>query len=642
MSFAPRILWILSILALGAVAAAAAGERPQKGIPDYSLKPRAEVPVDFTWKIEDIYPAVEDWKKDKEALAGLIAEIDARAAGWTESSRKMFGLLDLVSAINQKAERLWEYASLQSDMEMSHSLYQTMKGEMQAVFADIGVKLAFINQDILKLEDKTLAGYFKEDPALGPFRFQVGDILRSRTHIPTTDQQKIISLTALFSGAPERAAALLNNVDIEPADVTLSDGTKVTLTQANFAKYRAARSPADRELVMNTFWTNRRRFENSLAALYDGGTQHHLFSARAGNFKDCLEARLFANDIDPAVYLQLIKSVKENLAPLHRFLKLRKELLGLDKYKFGDLYASAVKSVDKTYAFDEARELILAALKPLGPEYAAALGGAFNNRWIDIYPNKDKQSGAYSSGVYGVHPYIKMNYNGEYDDVSTLAHELGHALHSHFAYQAQAYPNAHYPTFLAEVASTFNENCLLDHMLKNETDDLFKLYLLDNYLEQARGTIYHQTMFAEFELAMHRRVEEGKALTPDWLNRTYIETVRDYYGHSRGIVDVDDYLANGWSNIPHFFLNFYVFQYSTGMIASMALADAALNGGRADVEKYLNLLKAGGNGYPLALLKAAGVDMATAAPARAAFSRFDKLVGEMETIAARLKAQGKL
>ena len=516
---------------------AASGLAEQKKIPDYSLTPRKDVPVELTWKVEDIYPSPEAWQKDKEALQGLVAQIDERAKGWTGSSQALFGLLDLSAEINRKFQQLYIYASLQSDAEMSNSLYQAMQGEIQALSADVGVKLAFINEDLLKMDEETLRGYFSKEPRLAPYRFFVEDVLRSRPHIPPAEQQKVISLTGLFANAPQQAAGLLNNVDIPSPEVTLSDGAKVTLTQANFVKYRAAKNPADRELVMRAFWTNHRRYENTLAALFDGGMKQHLFAARTGKFQDCLEARLFGDNIDPAVYHQLIKSVKENLAPLHRFLKLRKELLGLEKYRFGDIYASAVKAVDKVYTFDEACDIILGSLRPLGSDYAAGLETAFRERWIDIYPNKDKQSGAYSNGIYGVHPFIKMNYYGEYDDVSTLTHELGHALHSDLANAAQPFATSNYPTFLAEVASIFNETLLLEHMLKTETDDLFKLFLLD---------------------------------------------------------------------------------------------------------RYLDLLKAGGNGYAVDLLKRAGVDMTTDAPTKAARKRFEALVGQMEAIAARLKAQNKI
>jgi oligoendopeptidase F len=281
------------------------------------------------------------------------------------------------------------------------------------------------------------------------------------------------------------------------------------------------------------------------------------------------------------------------------------------------------------------------SLKPLGKEYGTVLRQAFEGRWIDIYSNKDKQMGAYSGGVYGVHPFVKLNFNGQYDEVSTIAHELGHSLHTYYANKTQPYSNAGYPTFLAEIASTFNETLLLRHMLRIEKDDLFKLYLLDSYLDQVRGTLFRQTLFAEFELAMHRRVEAGGTLTADWLDAKYLELTRKYYGHDKGVLRVDDYIQNEWSGIPHFFRDFYVFQYSTGMIASMALVENAFKE-KGGVERYIDLLKAGGSDYPLSILKKAGVDMMTPEPARAAFKNVDNLITEMEKIVERLKAQNRL
>ncbi|MCX6272887.1 MAG: oligoendopeptidase F family protein, partial [Bacteroidetes bacterium] len=328
--------------------------------------------------------------------------------------------------------------------------------------------------------------------------------------------------------------------------------------------------------------------------------------------------------------------------PLWRYLKLKKVLLGLPVMKYDDIYASAVKSVDKKYTYEEACNIILEAMKPMGPEYIEVLKKAFSERWVDIYPNKGKESGAYSSGLFGVHPYIKMNFNGDYNSVSTLAHELGHSVHSYFSDKYQEYTNSNYPTFLAEIASTFNENMLMNYLLKNEKDDMFKLYILDSYLDGVRGTIFRQTLFAEFELLMHQRVEQGQSLTPDWLNENYLRLTREFYGHDNGVMEVGDYIQNEWSSIPHFYMNYYVFQYSTGLIASMALSDKVLNQDITARDKYLAMLKSGGKDYPLNLLKLAGVDMTTPEPTIAAMHNFERLVGEMEKLVEKLKKEGKI
>ena len=613
----------------------------EKEIPDFSTKPRSEVPVEYTWRIEDLFPTYEDWQKDKDALVSLSSRIDETKEGWTESARKMADLYELNDAIGQKGERLFDYASFQSDMDMGNSKYQIMKGELQSIFVQLRVKLSFMEEDLLKMKDEALAAYMREEKRLEPFRFSIEQTIRRRAHIVPGDQQKIVSRTGLFAGAPAKAAGLLNDIDIPAPDVTLSDGSVVKLNGAMYNRHRSSKEPSDRTVVMRTYWQNRKQYENTFAALFDGQMKRHLFSAQNEQYANCLEARLDGDGIDTLVYYQLIRSVNDNLGVFHRYLRLKGRLQGLDTMRYEDIYGSAVKAVDKTYTWDEGRALVMESLRPLGKEYGAVLRQAFDNRWIDIYANKGKQSGAYSGRVYGVHPFVKLNFNGRYTEVSTIAHELGHAVHSHLASGNQPYSNAGYPLFLAEIASTFNETLLLKHMLKNEKDDLFKLFLLDSYLDQVRSTIFRQTLFAEFELEMHRRVEGGGTLTPDWLNAKYLELTRRYYGHDEGVLRVDDYIQNEWSGVPHFFRNYYVFQYSTGMIASMALAEKAL-AGKDGIERYLDLLKAGGSDYPLTLLAKAGVDMLTPEPAQAAFKNIDTIITEMETIIERLKAQNKI
>jgi oligoendopeptidase F len=415
-------------------------------------------------------------------------------------------------------------------------------------------------------------------------------------------------------------------------EVTLSTGERVTLSTANYQKHRAAKDPADRQLVMETYWTSQKRYENTLAILLDAGIKQDLFHARVHHYPTCLDAALYPEAIDPAVYRNLVATVRANLAPLHRLLRLRRKMLGLSELRYGDLYASAVSTVTRTYPFEEGRDLVLRAARPLGPAYTQVLERAFDGGWIDVYPNLGKQSGAYSSGVHGVHPFVKMNYDGTFHHVSTLAHELGHAMHSYLSEQAQPYPTADYPIFLAEIASTFNENMLMHTLLETERDRTLKLFLLDSYLETLRGTLFRQTLFADFELAMHERVEQGQSLTPDWLSAKYLELTRLYYGHDQGVVRVDDYIQAEWSGIPHFFYNFYVYQYATGIVASMALSEAVLTEGETARERYLGFLGSGSSRFPLDTLKAAGVDLATPQPVAAALKAFDRLVGQMETL----------
>lgn len=608
----------------------------EKTIPDFSLTERKDIPVEYTWKIEDIYPDMDAWKADKEEAVKLILKVDASTKNWTSSPSKMLALLNLLNDIYLKQSNLYSYASNQGNMDLSNTTFQNMLGELRSIFVQFNAKLSFFNPDVISLGAEKFYKYLKAEPKLEPYRFTIENILRGKEHTLPDEQQKIASLTSLFSGVPSRTANMLNDVEIPPVEVTLSDGKKVTLNFANFIKYRPSKIPEDRTLVVNSFWANQKKFENTFAILLDGATKQHLFDAQIHKFPDCLEARLFDDNIPSSVYHNLVKYVRQNLDPLHRYLNIKKKLLKLDKYKYDDIYASAVPSVNRVYTFEDAKNIVLNATQVLGADYTNNLKLAFDNRWIDIYPNKGKQSGAYSSGLYGVHPFVKMNYDGTYYSVSTLAHELGHAMHSYFTDNTQHYSNSNYTTFIAEIASTFNENLLVNYILKNETDDLLKLYIIDNYLDQVRGTLYRQTLFAEFELAMHRRVEEGKSLTADWLNQKYLELTREYYGHDKGVCEVGDYIQIEWSKIPHFYYNFYVFQYSTGIIASLALSDMVLKGEKGAQEKYINLLKSGGSDYSIELLKKAGVDMTVSVPYESAFNRFNTLVAEMEKIVDRM------
>ncbi len=613
-----------------------------KKIPDYSTTLRKDVPEEYKWKIEDIYQNDDAWQKDKEALKSLLEKITLESKSWTGSSKNMLATLKSIDEAYMKLQKLYDYAKRQYDMEMSNSKFQIMKGEIQALQVDAGVKFAFINDDILKMKDETIEKYFKEQHELAQYRFFIEQILRARKHILPIEQEKIISLTGLYSSSIADAASILNDVDKIAPEITLSTGEKVALNYMNYFLLRSSKNPEDRSLVMRTFWNNHKNYKNILATLFDGGMKQHLFTSKVRNFQSCLQARLYNDNIDTTVYLTLINSVKNNLEPLHRYLKLKQKLLGLPVFRYDDIYASAVKNVNKQFTYDDAKNILLNAYKPLGADYCKVVEKAFTDRWIDVYPNKDKETGAYSGGIYDVHPYIKMNYNGEYDAVATLSHELGHAMHSYLSSISQPYINSNYTTFSAEIASTFNENLLMDYMLKNETDDLFKLYIIDQYLDGARATIYRQTLFADFELAMHRQVEEGKSLTAEWLDEKYLSLTRQYYGHDKGVTQVDDYIECEWGNVPHFFLNYYVFQYSTGLISSMALFQNLKSGKEGALEKYLNMLKAGGSEFPIELLQKAGVDMTKEEPYKAALTRFDNLVTEMEKIVGRLKEQGRI
>ncbi|MCP4150249.1 MAG: oligoendopeptidase F [bacterium] len=612
-------------------------------IPEYSHKDRNDVPDAFKWKIEDVYPDIDEWKKDKALLLEMMEKIKPLQKDWTSTPAKMFECLAHIDDVEKKEYRAYIYTSLLSDTDMGNSSFQAMKGEMQAIDVNLSGMVTFVNPDILKLGAKKIHEYIEAEPRLKVYEFFFDSVLRLEKHILPSDKAAIVSRTGLFSGSAQKASSMLNDLDIPAPGITLSSGKKIRLNTATYSRYRSSENPKDRRKVMRTFWKNHARFRNTHAALLDGNVKKHFFSAGVHHYKSCLEAALASDNINTAVYTTLIQTVKDNLKPLHRYLRLKARLLKLDKMSYDDIYASAVPTVDKLYTIDEARNILMESLKPLGKGYLSVLEKGLNSGWMDVYPNKGKRSGAYSQGsVYDEHPYVLMNYNGKFSHVSTLTHEFGHALHSWFSNKTQPYPLSHYPIFLAEIASTFNENLLIEYMIKNETDDMVKLFILDQYLEGFRGTLFRQTLFADYELSLHQLVEQSQSLTPDWLDKTYLDLTRLFYGHKEGVVKVDRYIENEWSFIPHFYYNFYVYQYSTGIVASTALTDMVLKGGAGEQNRYLNFLKSGGTKYPLDTLKDAGVDLTTTAPIKVAIAKFDEIVSEMEVIVDRLKKKKKI
>lgn len=604
-------------------------------LPDYSETERSKVPEAYQWKVAHIFADEAAWRLELAAVKKLAASLDPLGKTWTASPQAMWAFMEPLMETTRRGEKLRAYAGFQADADLGDSRFQKLKGEIQSVLVNLGARLAFMDSDLLKLGEARLEAYLKAEPRLLPNRVGFLKTLRMQAHVLPEGEERVAATAGLFSHAAATAAGLLNDVDMPKPEVTLSTGEKILLNTANYQKYRASKVAADRQLVMETYWATQKRYQNTFATLLDAGMKKDLFQAKIRHYPTCLDSALFPEAIDPAVYRNLVATVRANLAPLHRLLRLRQRMLGLKAMSYSDIYASAVQSVTKTYPYETGKTLVLQATAPLGPDYAKGLQEAFNGGWVDIYPNKGKQSGAYSGNAYGVHPFVKMNYDGTFYNVSTLAHELGHAMHSYLSDQAQPYPTADYPIFLAEIASTFNENLLMRHLLKVEQDDTLKLFLLDSYLETLRGTLFRQTLFADFELALHERVEQGQSLTSDWLDSKYLELTRLYYGHDAGGVQVDSYIGSEWSGIPHFFYNYYVYQYATGIVASMALSQSVLANGAGERDRYLAFLRSGSSRFPLDTLKAAGVDLTTPQPVEAALKAFDGLVGEMETIYAR-------
>lgn len=609
---------------------------------DYSDTERSQVPEAFTWRIGDVYESEDHWDKDKAVAERMLEGIGDMARGWTGSPARMLELLDRISEIEMKFNRLYYYAVLSSVTDMANSRYQLMKGQIEGLKVQMKGETAFMEHDVLNLGEEAFSRYLEAEAGLERYRFRVDKILRMKGHILPPDQQEIVSLAGLMCGGAEQAYNYMYRMEIPQVEVTLSDGRTVCLGTNNREILRSAPKPRDRTLMVKTHWQNVERFGRTMAALLNNGVREHLFSARVHNFKNCLEARLYEENIDPRIYHNLLQQVRENLGPFHRYLALKKEMLGLKKMHFEDVYAIKVRGMGKRYSYTQAKAVILDMVKPLGKVYSEVLRRAFDDRWIDVYSHKGKVKAAGSVGIYGVHPYVVTFFEGNYDSLAMLVHELGHAAHFCFSEQNQAFCNYEFSHFLAEIVAVFNEHVLVRYLLEKESSDLFRLYVLENYLDIFTTHLYRFALFAELELAMHNRVEKGNTLTADWLNSKYLELHRFYYGEERGILEVGDFIRSQWEALPVLFQNFYTYTYSIGQVASLALMDMVFNGAEKERERYLGILKSGGSAYPLDQLKTAGVDLNTPKPYSATFKHLDDMVGEMEKTVRRFEKQGKL
>jgi len=594
---------------------------------------RSKVQEKDKWDLTAIYPSDQAWRAAKEKLASDLPKMRQFQGTLASSASRLADAMETQSNLNKELSRLFTYAGLISDQDTRVSTYQAMQQEMIQLGSALGTETAFIEPEILKMDNATLERFLAQEPRLHVFRHDLEDIARRRAHTLSNAEEKLLAASGVMASGPSSVYGIFADADFPYPSVTLSDGKTVKLDKAAFSLYRASPNREDRQKVMEAFFTALGKYRGTFGSMMNSNVQTSVFYAHARNYDNDLHATLDQPNIPVSVYSKLVDGVNRNLPTFQRYLKLRKRMMGLPDLHYYDLYAPLVSSVDTTYSVDVAEKNILAALAPLGPEYAAGAKRAFTERWIDMYPTEGKTSGAYSNGAaYDVHPYMLLNYNGKYDDMSTLAHELGHTMHSYFSNKTQPYPLSSYPIFVAEVASTFNEALLIDYMLKQIKDDATRLSLLGNYLEGIKGTVFRQAQFAEFELRMHEMVEKGEPLTGDSLSKLYGEIVKKYYGHDQGVCIVDDYIAHEWAYIPHFYNSFYVFQYATSFTASSALSEKVLAGEPGATEHYLKFISAGKSEYPIDLLKDAGVDMTTDEPLELTVKKMNRVMDEMERL----------
>ncbi len=601
-------------------------------------KDRSKIADKYKWNLADIYPTDDAWKKAKEEFVAGLPSIAVYPGTLKNSAKQLLACLDLVTRFTKDFNRIGTYAGLISDQDKRDSKYQAMTQEITQLGSDFGAKTAFIEPEILKIDKGSIDAYIKQEAGLEIYRHYLDDILRRQAHTGTEGEEKIIADAGLMADGAQNIFSIFANADFPYPEVKLSDGSTLKLDQAAFGVSRTLTNREDRKKVFATFFNKINDYRRTLGTQLAANVNNHLFYMKARNYKSCLESSLDPNSIPVSVYHSLVDNVNKNLPTFHRYLKLRKQILGVDTLHYYDLYAPLLSSVDLSYKVEESEKHILEAVKPLGSAYAATIKKALDERWIDMYPTDGKRSGAYSNGgAYDVHPYMLLNYNGKYNDMSTLAHELGHTMQSYLSNKKQPYVTANYPIFVAEVASTFNEALLIDYMLKNLKDDKTRLSLLGSYLENIKGTVFRQTQFAEFELAIHELAEKGEALTGDKFNEVYAGITKKYYGHDQGICIVDDEIKAEWAYIPHFYYNFYVYQYATSFTASAALSEQVLAGDKAATQKYIDFLSAGGSDYPIELLKKAGVDMTTSLPLDLTMKKMNRVMDEMEAILKKMK-----
>jgi len=592
------------------------------------IKKRSEISVEDKWAIEDLYPSDEAWEQtletleaDKQALAGYAGRL-------SESAKVLYDFLYLSEQTNVKAHRLANYCMRKSDEDTREAKYQAMTGKFISVAVAMDAATSFETPEIMAISDEVLEKFYQEYPALERYRRSLTNLRRRKAHILSAAEEKLLAGTGEMAQAPDKIYGMLADADLTFPDAVDSEGKLHPLSQGTFI---ACQDSADRKLRKSAYenlYDSFAKFKNTAAGLLDAQNKQLKFFAEARKYNNAFEASLDGTNVPTDVYLNLIESVHRNLDKMHRYVRLRKKLLGVDELHFYDIYTALVKDVDKKIPFAQAKQTVYDSLAPLGEEYRRILKEGFENRWIDVYQNEGKRSGAYSAGA-DVHPYVLLNYSGSLDSQFTLAHEMGHALHSYLSNKHQNPVDSNYVIFVAEVASTCNEALLMEYLLKNTTDKKERAYLINHFLEQFKGTLYRQTMFAEFELNIGKMVAEGKTLTAEVLCEEYRRLNEMYFGPD---MVVDDRIAMEWARIPHFYYDYYVFQYATGYSAAIALSRRILREGEPAVKDYLEFLSGGCSKSPIDLLKGAGVDMTSPEPVNQALELFGELLDEMGSL----------
>jgi oligoendopeptidase F len=596
-----------------------------------SLPARSEIPTEETWKLEDIFPSDEEWEKEFQEVKNVIPEVKKFEGKLAESADTLYQALQNQDKLLERIGKLYAYSHMRYDQDTTNSFYQGLDDRMKNLYSQAASQLAYIVPEILSVDEGKIADFLKQKSGLQLYKHALEEINLQRPHVLSAEMEALLAEAGEVMNASSNTFGMLNNADLEFPSIKDENGNDVEVTHGRYSRFLESADGRVRQDAFKAVYDTYGHYKNTFASTLSGNVKKDNFNARVRKYSSAREAALSANNIPESVYDNLVQTVNENLPLLQRYIKLRKKVLGLNELHMYDLYTPLVKDVKMEIKYEEAKEIILKGLAPLGEEYLQVLKTGFENRWVDVHENKGKRSGAYSSGAYGTNPYILLNWQDNVNNLFTLVHEFGHSVHSYFTRKTQQYPYGDYSIFVAEVASTCNEALLNDYLLKTIDDEQKRIYLLNHYLEGFRGTVFRQTMFAEYEHLIHQKAQNNEALTADLLTSEYYALNKKYYGEEDIVIDEE--IGLEWARIPHFYYNYYVYQYATGFSAATALSKQILEEGAPAVNRYIKeFLSAGSSDYPIEVLKKAGVDMNSSEPVRNACKVFEEKLTEMEQL----------
>ncbi|SDZ00434.1 oligoendopeptidase F [Evansella caseinilytica] len=594
-----------------------------------ALPKRSDIQEALTWNLEAIYQTDDEWEKEFSEVKDMLPKMKAFKGRLGESGEELYQALQYQNDISVKLGKLYTYAHMRYDEDTTNSFYQGLNDRAGQLVSQVTNAASYVTPELLSVPEKTLQRFLEEYPDLKLYEHTLDQLNRQRPHVLSEKEESLLAQVREVTASSANTFGMLNNADMKFPTIKDEEGNEVEVTHGRYSRFLESGDRRVRKDAFQAVYDTYGKFKNTFASTVSGNVKKNLFTANVRNYQSARQAALSKNNIPEIVYDQLVATVNDHLHLLHRYLNVRKRALGLDELHVYDLYTPLVKDVDMKVTYKEAQDLVKKGVAALGDEYVSIVAEGFDNRWVDVEENVGKRSGAYSSGSYGTQPYILMNWQDNVNNLFTLTHEFGHSVHSYYTRKYQPFPYGDYSIFVAEVASTCNEALLNDYLLKVTDDEQKRLYLLNHFLEGFRGTVFRQTMFAEFEQLIHEKAAAGEPLTPEMLSGLYYDLNKKYFGDG---LKIDEEIALEWARIPHFYYNFYVYQYATGYSAATALAKQILEEGESAVNRYIDFLKAGSSDYPIEVLKKAGVDMTSPEPIKQAFTVFEKTLDELEAL----------